>query len=42
MTVTQVQALRGGRNAGTAVLKNVMDQAMQCLVRGEDTDGGIG
>ena len=41
MTVTQVQALRACRNAGIAVPKEVIDQAMKYLERSANADGGI-
>ncbi len=41
VTITQVQALRSCRNAGLAVPKTVIDQAMSYLVRSQNSDGGI-
>ena len=41
MTITQVQALRSCRNAGLAVPKAVIDQAMNYLVKSQNSDGGI-
>ncbi|MBI4718625.1 MAG: terpene cyclase/mutase family protein [Planctomycetes bacterium] len=41
VTVTQVQALRAARNAGLAVPKSVIDQAMEYLVKSQNSDGGI-
>jgi len=41
VTITQVQALRSCRNAGIAVPKNVIDLAMEYLVKSQNTDGGI-
>ena len=41
VTVTQVQALRSARNAGIAVPKKVIDNAMSYLDKSVLTDGGI-
>ncbi|MFO0840278.1 MAG: prenyltransferase/squalene oxidase repeat-containing protein [Phycisphaerae bacterium] len=41
VTVTQVQALRACRNAGIAVPKKVIDNAMTYLERSTNDDGGI-
>jgi len=41
VTVTQVQALRACRNAGLAVPKRVIDNAMRYLERSANPDGGI-
>lgn len=41
VTITQVQALRSCRNAGIAVPKKVIDQAMEYLVKSQNSDGGI-
>lgn len=41
VTVTQVQALRSCRNAGVAVPKRVIDDAMQYLALSQNSDGGI-
>ena len=41
VTVTQIQALRACRNAGIAVPKRVIDQAMEYLARSTNEDGGI-
>lgn len=41
VTITQVQALRSCRNAGIAVPKSVIDDAMQYLVMSQNSDGGI-
>jgi squalene cyclase len=41
VTITQVQALRSARNAGVAVPKEVIDQAMEYLVISQNSDGGI-
>lgn len=41
VTVTQVQALRACRNAGIAVPKRVIDNAMKYLERSANEDGGI-
>jgi len=41
VTITQVQALRSCRNAGIAVPKTVIDQAMDYLVKSQNSDGGI-
>ncbi len=41
VTVTQVQALRAARNAGIAVPKKVIDEAMAYLDRSTNPDGGI-
>lgn len=41
VTITQVQALRAARNAGVAVPKTVIDQAMEYLVISQNSDGGI-
>jgi len=41
VTITQVQALRSSRNAGIAVPKNVIDLAMEYLVKSQNSDGGI-
>lgn len=41
VTVTQVQGLRACRNAGIAVPKRVIDQAMSYLERSRNPDGGI-
>ncbi len=41
VTITQVQALRSCRNAGLAVPKAVIDQAMSYLVKSQNSDGGI-
>jgi hypothetical protein len=41
VTVTQVQALRACRNAGLAVPKQVIDEAMLYLDRSSNPDGGI-
>lgn len=41
VTITQVQALRSCRNAGLAVPKQVIDQAMGYLVKSMNSDGGM-
>ncbi|MFQ5491333.1 MAG: prenyltransferase/squalene oxidase repeat-containing protein [Phycisphaerae bacterium] len=41
VTITQVQALRACRNAGIAVPKQVIDQAMNYLKISANSDGGI-
>ena len=41
VTITQVQALRSCRNAGIAVPKKVIDDAMSYLVQAQNSDGGI-
>lgn len=41
VTVTQVQGLRACRNAGLAVPKEIIDNAMTYLVRSTNEDGGI-
>lgn len=41
VTVTQVQGLRAARNAGIAVPKKVIDQAMGYLEKSVQPDGGI-
>lgn len=41
VTVTQVQGLRAARNAGIAVPKRVIDNAMDYLRRSANPDGGI-
>jgi len=41
VTITQVQALRSCRNAGIAVPKNVIDDAMEYLAESQNSDGGI-
>ena len=41
VTVTQVQAFRAALNAGVAVPKRVIDQAMQYLEDSRNPDGGI-
>lgn len=41
VTVTQVQALRSCRNVGIAVPKQVIDSALNYLVRSQNSDGGI-
>jgi hypothetical protein len=41
VTITQVQALRACRNAGLAVPKEVIDQAMNYLKLSARSDGGI-
>lgn len=41
VTVTQVQGLRACRNAGIAVPKKVIDNAMKYLERSANPDGGI-
>jgi hypothetical protein len=41
VTVTQVQALRACRNAGIAVPKRVIENAMRYLERSANPDGGI-
>lgn len=41
VTVTQIQGLRGCRNAGIAVPKSVIDQAMEYLTKSLNEDGGI-
>lgn len=41
VTITQVQALRACRNAGVAVPKETIDQAMRYLVQSQNSDGGI-
>ncbi len=41
VTITQLQALRSARNAGVAVPKAVIDQAMEYLNISQNTDGGI-
>jgi squalene cyclase len=41
VTVTQVQGLRACRNAGIAVPKRVIDNAMKYLERSANEDGGI-
>lgn len=41
VTITQVQALRSCRNAGLAVPKRVVDDAMNYLKMSSNSDGGI-
>jgi len=41
VTVTQVQALRGCRNAGIHVPKETIDRAIQYIERSQNPDGGI-
>lgn len=41
VTITQVQALRSCRNAGVAVPKQVIDEAMAYLAISQNSDGGI-
>ncbi len=41
VTVTQVQGLRACRNVGLAVPKSVIDDAMEYLVKSQNSDGGI-
>jgi len=41
VTITQVQGLRACRNAGLAVSKEVIDQAMNYLALSVNSDGGI-
>jgi hypothetical protein len=41
VTITQVQGLRSCRNAGVAVPRRIIDDAMQYLVRSQNSDGGI-
>lgn len=41
VTVTQVQGLRSARNAGVAVPKKVIDDAMKYLEKSANGDGGI-
>ena len=41
VTVTQVQAFRSCRNAGIAVPKKVIDDAMMYLANSQNSDGGI-
>lgn len=41
VTITQVQALRACRNVGLAVPKSVIDEAMEYLVKSQNSDGGI-
>jgi hypothetical protein len=41
VTITQVQGLRAARNAGIAVPKEVIDNAMKYLERSQNADGGI-
>ncbi|MEM8883622.1 MAG: prenyltransferase/squalene oxidase repeat-containing protein [Planctomycetota bacterium] len=41
VTVTQVQALRGCRNAGIHVPKKVIDRAIRYIERSQSPDGGI-
>lgn len=41
VTVTQVQGLRAARNAGIAVPKKIIDEAMRYLERSVQGDGGI-
>jgi len=41
VTVTQVQALRGCRNAGLAVPKSVVDAAISYIEKSQNPDGGI-
>ena len=41
VTITQVQALRSCRNAGIAVPKVVIDDAMEYLAKSQNPDGGI-
>ena len=41
VTVTQVQALRSCRSVGIAVPKEVIDDAMDYLIKSQNTDGGI-
>ena len=41
VTITQVQALRACRNAGIAVPKDVIDNAMAYLEKSQNRDGGI-
>lgn len=41
VTITQVQAMRSARNAGIAVPKKVIDQAMSYLEKSIQPDGGI-
>ena len=40
-TITQVQALRGCRNAGIVVPKTVIDNALSYIYKCKNTDGGI-
>lgn len=41
VTITQVQALRGCRNAGITVPKAIIDNAMEYLAASQNSDGGI-
>ncbi len=41
VTITQLQALRSARNAGVAVPKQVVDDALDYLVKSLHADGGI-
>lgn len=41
VTITQLQALRSARNAGVAVPKAVIDQALEYLAVSQNSDGGI-
>jgi squalene cyclase len=41
VTVTQVQALRGCRNAGILVPKDTIDRAIRYIERSQNPDGGI-
>lgn len=41
VTVTQVQALRGCRNAGILVPKDTVDRAIKYIERSQNPDGGI-
>ncbi len=41
VTVTQVQALRGCRNAGILVPKDTIDRAIKYIERSQGSDGGI-
>jgi Squalene-hopene cyclase C-terminal domain len=41
VTITQVQAIRSCRNAGIAVPKDVIDDAMAYLAASQNSDGGI-
>lgn len=41
VTVTQVQALRGCRNAGILVPKETIDKAIKYIERSQNPDGGI-
>lgn len=41
VTITQVQALRSCRNAGVAVPRQVVDDAMDYLAKSQNSDGGI-